>query len=75
MEWDKDLRLHTSAIDLLGESGLEMKDYTPCPLPSTWYLKWERRWRGQEGIQGTAPNLDDSLGLIVQGKGIQGSRI
>lgn len=36
MEWDKDLRLHTSAIDLLGESGLEMKDYTPCCLPSTW---------------------------------------
>lgn len=36
MEWDKDLRLHTSAIDLLGESGLEMKNYTPCRLPSTW---------------------------------------
>lgn len=36
MEWDKDLRLHTSAIDLLGESGLEMKGYTPWPLLSIW---------------------------------------
>lgn len=36
MEWDRDLRLYASSINLLGESGLEMKDCALCPSPSTW---------------------------------------